>query len=54
MDMRKELLGAEHPSTLISIANLASTYWSQGRWNEAERLQIQVMDMTKKIGRAHV
>jgi hypothetical protein len=25
MDMRKKLLGAEHPDTLKSIANLAST-----------------------------
>ena len=44
MDMRKKLLGAEHPDTLTSMANLASTYWQQGRWNEAEQLQVQVMD----------
>ena len=31
------------------MGNLASTYWNQGRWNEAEQLQIQVMDMTKKL-----
>jgi hypothetical protein len=49
MDMRKKLLGAEHPSTLSSMGNLASTYWNQGRWNEAEQLQIQVMDMRKKL-----
>jgi hypothetical protein len=36
MDMRKKLLGAEHPDTLISMANLASIYRDQGRWNEAE------------------
>jgi hypothetical protein len=49
MDMRKKLLGAEHPDTLISVANLATTYWNQGRWNEAEQLDIQVMDMRKKL-----
>jgi hypothetical protein len=49
MDMRKKLLGAEHPGTLISIANLAITYWKQGRWNEAEQLQVQVMDMRMKL-----
>ena len=47
--MTKKLVGAEHPDTLISMANLGSTYRDQGRWNEAEQLQIQVMDMTKKI-----
>ena len=26
MDMRKKLLGAEHPDTLTSMGNLASTY----------------------------
>ena len=49
MDMRKKILGADHPDTLRSIANLASTYRNQGRWNEAEQLDIQVMDMRKKL-----
>ena len=49
MEMRKKLLGAEHPDTVISMANLADTYRKQGRWNEAEQLLIQVMDMTKKL-----
>ena len=48
MDMRKKLLGAEHPDTLTSMANLAHTYKKQGRWNEAEQLQIQVMNIRKK------
>ena len=45
MEMTKRLLGAEHPDTLTSIANLASTFQNQGRWNEAEQLKIQVMEM---------
>ena len=49
MDMRKKVLGAEHPDTLKSMANLASTYWNQERYNEAEQLQNQVMDMSKKV-----
>ena len=40
MDMRKKLLGAEHPHTLTSMASLASTYWNQGRWNDAEKLGV--------------
>jgi hypothetical protein len=31
------------------MANLASTYWNQGKWNEAEQLEVQVMDMRKKL-----
>ena len=49
MNMRNKLLGAEHPDTLTSMANLASTYRNQGRWNEAEQLEVQVMDMRKKL-----
>jgi hypothetical protein len=47
--MRKKLLGTKHPDTLSSMSYLASTYWNQGRWSEAEQLQIQVMDMRKKL-----
>ena len=49
MEMRKKLLGAEHPSTLTSMGNLASTYLNKGRWNEAEQLDVQVMEMRKKL-----
>jgi Tetratricopeptide repeat len=49
MDMRKKLLGAEHPDTLDSMGNLALTYLKQGRWNEAEQLQVQDMDVRKKL-----
>ena len=49
MDIRKKLLGPEHPSTLNSMGNLASTYRYQGKWNEAEQLEAQVMDLSKKL-----
>ena len=35
LDMRQNLLGAEHPDTLKSMADLAFTYSNQGKWNEA-------------------
>ena len=47
--MTKKLLGAEHPDTLRIMVNLGNTYFNQGRWNDAEHLQIQVMDMAKKL-----
>lgn len=32
-----------YPSILTSVANLASTYRKQGRWKEAEELEVQVI-----------
>ncbi len=50
----KRMLGAEHPSTLISMANLALTYWNQGLWKKAEKLEVQVMETRKRLlGQEH-
>jgi tetratricopeptide (TPR) repeat protein len=49
METRKRVLGAEHPSTLISMATLASTYDNQGRWDQAEELGVQVMETRKRV-----
>ena len=49
MDIKKKVLGAEHPDTLSSMGSLASTYLHQGRWNEAEQVEVQVMEMRKKV-----
>ncbi len=36
------------------MANLASTYRNQGRWEEAEKLEVQVMETRKtKLGADH-
>lgn len=43
------MLGVEHPDTLISMHNLASIYWNQGQWKEAEELQVQVMETKKTV-----
>ncbi|KAF8333800.1 hypothetical protein F5887DRAFT_1079968 [Amanita rubescens] len=63
MEARKEKLGSEHPDTLTSMANLASTYreprehphtGSKGRWDEAEKLEVEVMEASKeKLGSQH-
>jgi len=54
METRKRVLGEEHPDTLTSMANLASTFWNQGRWKEAEELEVQVMETRKKkLGADH-
>ena len=49
MVMMKKLLGEEDPNTLICMGNLAFTYRNQGRWNEAEQLEVQVMDKRKRL-----
>ncbi|KAI0968709.1 P-loop containing nucleoside triphosphate hydrolase protein [Xylaria arbuscula] len=48
-DMRRMVLGPEHPDTLISMNNLASAYWNQGRWKEAELLNVQVLETQKTV-----
>jgi hypothetical protein len=42
METFKRELGVEHPDMLTSMGNLASTYGDQGRWKEAEELEVQV------------
>jgi tetratricopeptide (TPR) repeat protein len=49
MQTTKRVLGDEHPDTLTSINNLASTYSDQGQWKEAEELQVQVMKTRKRL-----
>ncbi|KAH9204601.1 hypothetical protein DL95DRAFT_319129 [Leptodontidium sp. 2 PMI_412] len=36
------------------MANLATTFWNQGRWEEAERLELEVIETSKtKLGANH-
>ncbi|KAF2264951.1 kinesin light chain 3 [Lojkania enalia] len=51
---RKTKLGANHPDTLSSMANLAATYRSQERWKKVEELFLQVIETRKtKLGSDH-
>ncbi|KAB8270025.1 purine and uridine phosphorylase [Aspergillus minisclerotigenes] len=49
IELRKQVLGAEHPDTLTSIHNLASIYYKQGRQKEAEELELQVIELRKQV-----
>ncbi|OCK73604.1 kinesin light chain, partial [Lepidopterella palustris CBS 459.81] len=54
VETKKRILGQENPSTLTSIANLASTYRNQGRWKEAEGLEVLVMETSVRLlGQQH-
>ena len=49
MEKTKQVLGDDHPDTLTSMANLACTYRNQGRWKEAETLDVVVMEKRKQV-----
>jgi tetratricopeptide (TPR) repeat protein len=49
----ERLLG-EHPDTISAMNNLANTYESFGKYADAEKLQIQVLDMRSRfLGEEH-
>jgi hypothetical protein len=53
-NVRKAKLGLDHPDTLMSMANLAITYFKQGRLDEAEPLlATAVKKMQKVMGSQH-
>ena len=47
MQAKQSLVRPDHLDTLTSMANLASTYHSQGRWDEAEKLFVDVINATE-------
>jgi hypothetical protein len=52
--VRKRILGDEHSNTLNGIAIMGLAYALSGRWNDAEKLEVQVMETYKtKLGVDH-
>ncbi len=49
LELRKPLLGAEHPDTLGSMSNLATAYHDQGKYIEAVALQTQTLEIRKRV-----
>lgn len=43
------MLGDEHPDTIKSIEYLAMRHGKQKRWNEAEEMQVQVLEARNRI-----
>jgi hypothetical protein len=43
------VLGEKHPDTIWSMANLAATYHSQGRYGEAEPMKIKVLELRREV-----
>ena len=48
-ELSSRVLGQEHPDTLTSQANLASTFRHQGRWNDAEDLELRVLETAIRV-----
>ena len=49
METRKRLLGAEHPSTLTTMNNLAFTWERQGRDTEALKLMEECVRLRTRV-----
>jgi len=47
--MRREVLGDNHPDTLISMNNLAALYQSQGKYDEAEPLYVECLKLRREV-----
>jgi len=54
LDLRKRLLGDNHPSVATSLNNLAGLYYSQGRYPEAEPLYLEAINIFReRLGENH-
>jgi Tetratricopeptide repeat len=52
--MSLRVFGEEHSLTLTSMDNLASMYRDQGRWKEAEVLEVRGVERSvKMLGEEH-
>ncbi len=49
LELRKKVLGLEHPETLTSISNLATAVAQQGRMAESTKLLRQVVELRRKV-----
>jgi tetratricopeptide (TPR) repeat protein len=49
LEIRRRVLGEEHPRTLWSMGNLATVYTHQDRYEEAEQLQSKVLEIQRRV-----
>lgn len=49
LEVLQKLFGLEHPETLVTMTVLANRYLHLGRLNEAEELQVQVIDRSTRV-----
>ncbi len=46
---QRQLLGVDHPDTLISINDLANLYWYLGRFSDAEPLYLELVEARNRV-----
>jgi eukaryotic-like serine/threonine-protein kinase len=49
LEIRKRVLGPEHPYTLQSMTNLANVYLYEGKFPQAEALYTQALEIQKRV-----
>ena len=49
LETSARILGQEHPSTLTSMASLASTYRKHGRREEAQELDVRLLQLRSDL-----
>ncbi|KAJ7872434.1 hypothetical protein B0H13DRAFT_2553410 [Mycena leptocephala] len=49
LEKQKQVLDADHPHTLLTMANLAATYYKLGRYQETEPLDSIVLEKRKQL-----
>ena len=54
MELYKQLLGENHPDVATSLNNLAGLYLNQGKYEEAESLYLQALEIAERVlGKNH-
>jgi Flp pilus assembly protein TadD len=49
LELRESVLGKEHPSTLTSMSNLALVLDDRGKYEEAEQIHRQALELRAKV-----
>ena len=48
-EVRKRVLGAEHPHTLTVAGNLSRSLSGQGKYADADRIERQLLEVQKRV-----
>jgi serine/threonine protein kinase len=49
LDLRRRVLGPEHPDTLVTTSNVAALYDLEGKYAQAEALHSQILEMRRRV-----
>ena len=49
LDVQRRVLGPEHPHTLTTVSNLATSLRDQGKHEDAEQMFRELLDMQRRV-----